>query len=211
MESPCITGRKRLLLIVSGPAGSGKTTVCDQLLADFAPGLERVITATSRPPRVGEVDGRDYHFLSPDEFDRRVRTGDFYEHAHVHANRYGVLRSAVLDRLDADTDLLLNIDVQGAATFRAAAAQDVAISGRLVTVFILPRDLDQLEERLSGRGTDDAAEIARRIATARNEIGQWHHYDYCLSSASREEDYTRIRSIYLAETLRVGRLLSDNG
>jgi guanylate kinase len=177
------------------------------MLAAFGGEVERVVTATSRPPRKGEVDGRDYIFLSPEEFERRVQAGDFYEHARVHANRYGVLRSAVLDRLDASVDLLLNIDVQGAATFRAAATADERLRGRVASVFIMPRDVDQLRERLSGRGSDDAAEIALRMDTALTEMRQWQLYDYCIESADRETDFDRVRAIYLAESLRVQRLL----
>ena len=205
MELAGMGGRKGLLLIVSGPAGSGKTTVCERLLGDFSPALQRVVTATSRIPRAGEADGVDYHFLDPQEFERRVRAGDFYEHARVHANRYGVLRSTVLAKLDSATDLLLNIDVQGAATFRAAAASDPALQGRVVTVFIMPRNIEQLKARLAGRGTDGPDEIARRMATALHEIGQWRNYDYCIHSGSREEDYHGIHSIYAAETLRTSR------
>lgn len=189
-------------MIVSGPAGSGKTTLCERLLKEFAPRLQRVVTATSRPPRPGEIDGADYFFLADDDFDRRVRAGEFYEHARVHANRYGVLREAVLKNLEASRDLLLNIDVQGAATFRSAAKIDPRMGDRLTSVFIMPQNMDQIRERLVGRGSDDSAEITRRMETAKAEIGAWKNYDYCIKSGSRDHDYEAIRSIYLAETMR---------
>jgi guanylate kinase len=192
-------------MIVSGPAGSGKTTLCDRLLEEFAPRLKRVVTATSRPPRPGEIDGTDYYFLTDEEFEDKVAEGEFYEHARVHANRYGVLREAVLKNLEASRDLLLNIDVQGAATFRSSAKTDPRMGDRLTSVFIMPKSLDQIRERLIGRGSDDSAEIARRMETAKAEIGVWKNYDYCIRSGSRDHDYEAIRSIYLAETLRSSR------
>jgi guanylate kinase len=198
--------RRSLLMIVSGPAGSGKTTLCDRLLSEFAPTLQRVVTATSRAPRAGEIDGVDYFFMSDEDFDKRVHSGAFYEHARVHANRYGVLREAVLKNLEASRDLLLNIDVQGAATFRAAARVDPRMGDRLASVFIMPRSIDQLRERLVGRATDDAAEIARRLETARIEMGVWKSYDYCIQSGSREHDYEAIRAVYMAERLRGARM-----
>jgi guanylate kinase len=197
--------RRSMLLIVSGPAGSGKTTICDRLLAEFAPKLRRVITATSRPPRPGEVDGVDYIFMTPEQFESRVKAGAFYEHAKVHAYRYGVLREAVLQHLDASRDLLLNIDVQGAATFRSSARVDPRMGDRISSLFIMPQNMEQLRSRLIGRGSDDEAEIARRLETAEMEISAWKSYDYCILSGSREEDYEKVRAIYLAETVRTGR------
>ena len=191
--------------MVSGPAGSGKTTLCDALLSEFSPKLQRVITATSRAPRPGEIDGSDYYFMSAEEFDERVNAGEFYEHAKVHSGRYGVLREAVLSRLDSMCDLLLNVDVQGAATFRSAARVDPRMGGRIASVFIMPRDIEQLRERLSGRGTDDSSEIERRMRTAEKEMTAWRSYDYCITSGSRKEDYEKIRAIYMTETLRADR------
>jgi guanylate kinase len=199
--------RRSLLMIVSGPAGSGKTTLCDRLLAEFSPTMARVVTATSRAPRAGEIDGVDYFFMSEDDFARRVTAGEFYEHARVHSCRYGVLREAVLKNLEASRDLLLNIDVQGAATFRAAARIDPRMGDRITSVFIMPKSIGQIRERLESRGTDDVAEIARRLETARIEIGVWKSYDYCIISGSREHDYESIRSIYMAERLRASRVV----
>ncbi|MFA5257971.1 MAG: guanylate kinase [Opitutales bacterium] len=200
--------RKSLLLIVSGPAGSGKTTLCDRLLAEFSPKLQRVVTATSRPPRPGEIEGLDYYFLSAEAFEKKVSAGAFYEHAHVHSYRYGVLRKAVLKNLDAAQDLLLNIDVQGAATFRSAARVDPRMGDRVCSVFIMPRSIEQICERLQTRGSDDDEEILRRIETAKLEIRVWKSYDYCILSGARDHDYEMIRSVYLAETLRADRMES---
>jgi len=194
-------------MIVSGPAGSGKTTLCDRLLAEFSPTLARVVTATSRAPRPGEIDGVDYFFMSDEDFSRRVAVGEFYEHARVHSFRYGVLREAVLKNLEASRDLLLNIDVQGAATFRAAARIDPRMGDRVTSVFIMPKSIAQIHERLEGRGTDDNLEILRRLETAKIEMGVWKSYDYCIVSSSREHDYESIRAIYMAERLRSSRII----
>lgn len=184
-----------LLLIVSGPAGSGKTTVCERMLAE-EPGVQRVVTSTTRPPRAGEQHRVDYYFFDPATFEAKVAAGEFYEWAHVHTNRYGTLKSEILDRLAAGTDLLLNIDVQGAATFRAAGQQDPLLRGKVVTVFIMPRDLAELEQRLRYRSTDDEAEIQRRLQVARGEVEQRDHYDHCILSGTRDEDFDALRQIY---------------
>lgn len=193
-----------ILLIVSGPAGSGKTTVCERLLAEES-GLQRVVTSTSRPPREGERDAVDYYFFDQASFEKKIAAGDFYEHALVHSNHYGVLKREVLDKLDAGTDLLLNIDVQGAATFRQAAREDPLLKGRVATVFLMPPDTEELERRLRGRGTDDEAEIERRMRVAIEEMKQAGHYDYCIRSGRREADGEALRTIYRAEKLRVRR------
>jgi guanylate kinase len=190
-----------LLIIVSGPAGSGKTTVCNRMLAE-EPALCRVVTSTTRKPRIGEIDTIDYYFFTHSSFESKIRAGHFYEYAHVHSHIYGTLKSEVQDKLAAGKDLLLNIDVQGAASFRETAKVDERLSGRLVTVFIMPPSLEELEQRLRRRGSDDEAEIQRRLKVARAEIKHCEHYDYCLRSASRSEDYENLQAIYRAEKMR---------
>lgn len=196
------TQRTGLLLIVSGPAGSGKTTVCDRLL-EASPELERVVTATTRSPRGTEKDGIDYHFLDASSFEQKANNGDFYEHAEVHGNRYGTLKSAVEDKLLSGINLLLNIDVQGAASFRKTAAADPLLRGHMATIFILPPDMKELERRLRGRGTDAEEEVQRRLKVAKEEIEQAGFYDYVLPSAGKEEDFARLSAIYRSEGMRV--------
>ena len=156
-----------LLIIVSGPAGSGKTTLCERMLAEV-PELWRVVTSTTRKPRVGEKDHVDYYFFDHATFEQKIAEGHFYEHAHVHSNIYGTLKSEVQDKLAAGTDLLLNIDVQGAAQMRQTALTDELLKGHVVTVFIMPRTLEELEKRLRGRATDAEDEIQRRMQVARD-------------------------------------------
>lgn len=185
------------LLLVSGPAGSGKTTLCEQLLKSCS-GIERVITATTRAPRAGEVDGVDYYFLSEAEFSRGIAEGAFYEHAQVHGRHYGVLKAEIHRRLDAGHDLLLNIDVQGARSFRQAAQEDARLGERLVTVFIRPVSIEQIRERLFSRGTDDAREIERRLRVAQDELREAEHFDHIITSGTREDDFAAIVSILQA-------------
>ncbi|MFP4202848.1 MAG: guanylate kinase [Opitutales bacterium] len=191
-----------LLFIVSGPAGSGKTTLCQNILKE-EPGLNRIVTATTRPPRPGEVDGVDYYFFSRAEFEEKIREGAFYEYAQVHKNFYGTLKEEVRGKMTAGSDILLNIDVQGAASFRDATAEDPLLKGHLVTIFLMPPELDELERRLRTRNTDDEAEIRRRLETARREIEHSAEYDYCLPSSTPLSDCERLHAIYLAEKMRV--------
>ncbi|MFP4156605.1 MAG: guanylate kinase [Opitutales bacterium] len=187
-----------LLLIVSGPAGSGKTTVCERMLAE-EPRVQRVVTSTTRPPRKGEQHRVDYYFFDPATFDAKVNAGEFYEWAHVHSNRYGTLKSEIHDKLSAGTDLLLNIDVQGAATFRDAGREDPLLRGKVVTVFIMPPTIKELESRLRHRSTDDEDEIQRRLRVAQDEMRQRELYDHCILSGTRFEDFEALRRIYAQE------------
>ncbi len=196
-----------LLVILAGPAGSGKSTLCERIVRE-CPGFERVITSTTRAPRPGEVNGRDYHFFSEDEFDRLVAAGAFLEWArvHGHSRRYGTLRRSIDEKLSARIDLCMNVDVQGVASIQRVAAGDPVLTRRLVTVFLMPPDLDELRRRLRGRAQDDDAEIERRMETARREMEQWANYDFCLRSRSRDEDFDTIRAIIAAEKHRTLRL-----
>ncbi|MBG30659.1 MAG: guanylate kinase [Opitutae bacterium] len=198
-----------LLLIVSGPAGCGKTTVCDRLYQSHVPKLNKVITTTTREPREGEKDGVDYHFVSNRQFDDDLNKDAFYEHAIVHGSKYGVFKAAILGKLETGLDLVLNVDVQGAATLRKAAANDPLLGASLVSLFLMPANLETIRQRLDERGKDDAQEIARRLKVAENEVARWREYDYCIVSGSKEDDYARIDAIYKAEKIRVKRLVDE--
>jgi guanylate kinase len=160
------------------------------------PKLQRVVTSTTRPPRIGEVDTVDYYFFDHDTFESKVQTGEFYEHAQVHSNRYGTLKSEVQNKLAAGTDLLLNMDVQGAAHMRKTAQHDPLLKGKVATVFIKPPSIEALEARLRGRGTDPEEEVQRRMQVAIEEIKQAEHYDYTISSGTRDEDFAALKAIY---------------
>jgi guanylate kinase len=179
---------KTVLLILAGPAGVGKSTLCDRLVASV-PGFERVITATTRPPRPNEVDGRDYYFLSDEEFDHRLAAGDFLEWARIHQKqRSGILKSTVLSRLPK-TNLVMNIDVQGVRTIRQAAAREPLLRGRLVTMFVAPDSLDVLRQRMLGRGPISRDEMDRRLHSAEFELAERNSYDYVIHSSTKEQDF----------------------
>lgn len=176
------------LLILAGPAGVGKSTLCDRLVREV-PDFERVITATTRPPRPNETHARDYHFLSETEFDARLAANDFLEWAWVHRKyRYGTLKSAVLDRLP-HTSLVANVDVQGVRSIRSAAATLPLLQSRLVTIFVAPDSFDVLRERLQGRGPVTAEELERRLQSAELEMAERNSYDFVIHSGSKEQDF----------------------
>ncbi|MSU20634.1 MAG: guanylate kinase [Pedosphaera sp.] len=196
-----------LLILISAPSGGGKTTLCEQLLATD-PNIVRVITCTTRPPREGEQDGVDYYFLDVETFRRRVGAGDFLEHANVHGNLYGTLKSEVLSKLDLGKNVLLSVDVQGAAAIRERAETDLRLKQALVTVFITPPSMKTLEERLKTRGKDSPDVIDRRLGVAREEIAQWKFYDYLIPSTTIREDLRRMEAILIAEKMRQSRATS---
>jgi len=201
MSDPRPSSRDPLLIVISAPSGGGKTTLCQHLLASD-PGITRAITCTTRAPRAGERDGVDYHFLDPGTFLKRVQAGEFLEHATVFENSYGTLQSEVLDRLRACKDVLLNIDVQGAAAIRAAAKINSEIERSLVSVFLTPPSIEVLESRLRKRDTDPENVIQRRLGVARQEIAQWRQFDYLLISTTIDEDLRRMQVILEAERMR---------
>ena len=183
-----------LLVVVSAPSGAGKSTLCDNVRAAL-PSASRAVTCTTRKPRDGELDGVDYYFLDEEEFLARVEGGEFLENAVVHGNYYGVLKSELRAKLAEGSDVLLNIDVQGAATIRERAATDPVLSRSLITVFLCPPSLGELEQRLRGRGTDSEEAIARRLAIAKDEMDQAEKFDPSLTSQTREADVDRLLGI----------------
>ncbi len=193
-----------LLIIISAPSGGGKTTLCNQLLA-ARPGMVRAITCTTRPPRRDERDGIDYYFLDAESFLKRVQAGNFIEHATVFGHSYGTLKSELLGKLRQGSDVLLNVDVQGAATIRERAKDDPELRSALVTVFLTPPSLAILETRLRKRGTDSEQVIQKRLGVARQELAQWKNFDYLLLSGTIEEDLRRMLAIVEAEKLRAAR------
>ncbi len=191
---PSVESPLGLLLVLAGPAGSGKTTLCERLVAAI-PAFARVVTATTRPPRPGETDGKDYHFLTPEQFDEKVAAGAFLEWAWVHQkHRYGTLASAVLGPLAVGCNLVINIDVQGVDHFRRAAATNPLLARTLVTVFITV-PADELRRRLTARG-DSPAEIERRMATAARELPEAEKFDHIIESRARDEDFAELLKIW---------------
>jgi guanylate kinase len=183
-----------ILLILAGPAGSGKSTLCDRLVREGL-GFTRVVTATTRPPRAGEINGEDYHFLTPAEFDTRLAAGEFLEWAWVHQrHRYGTLAAAVLEPLRHGQNLAINIDVQGVDSFRRVAVREPLLRRSMTTVFIEVSP-EIIRARLAGRGTDGEEEIARRLRTAEIERRGKPEFDYVIVSCSRDEDFQALLAI----------------
>jgi guanylate kinase len=193
-----------LLVLLSAPSGGGKTTLCRELLA-ARPNMARAITCTTREPRTGERDGVDYYFLDAKKFLKHVEAGHFLEHATVYGHSYGTLKAEVLGKLREGRDVLLNVDVQGAAAIREHARRDDELKQALVQVFLTPPSLAVLEQRLQKRGTDSAATIQKRLGVARQEIAQWRNFDYLIISDSIAEDLRRMLAIVDAEKMRSGR------
>jgi guanylate kinase len=179
------------VFVITGPSGVGKGTLISNLL-DRVPDLELSISATTREPRQGEEDGRDYHFLSPQEFERRMEAEDFLEFATYSGNRYGTLRSEVERRLDAGRSVVLEIEVQGAQQVRAAQPDSVQI-------FIAPPDPEALRARLRSRGTDSPEAIDSRLETAEHELAVQGDFDHRIVNADLARAETELEGIVRAE------------
>ena len=186
--------RHPVLLVLAGPAGSGKSTLCDRLVAAHM-GFTRVVTSTTRSPRQGETHGVHYHFFTPAEFDAKVAEGAFLEWAWVHGDRrYGTLAASVLGPLLLGKDLVMSVDVQGVESLRRIAGKDPFLARALTTVFIVV-DHARLLARMRARGKDDEAEIARRMATAEAELRESAKFDFVIESRTRDEDFAALRAI----------------
>jgi len=188
---------------VSAPSGAGKTTLVSALL-QTDPRVRKSVSYTTRAPRSGEANGREYHFVSASEFENMVQSGDFLETAHVHGNRYGTSRRWVLEQAAQGQDILLEIDWQGAAQVRKALADTVG-------VFVLPPSLAVLEERLKKRALDSMDEIELRLANAREEITHAQEFDYVIINEDLSQAAQDLVSIVRAERLKQRRQLADYG
>ncbi len=190
--------RRGLMLVISSPSGAGKTTLCRKLVSDHAE-LELSISTTTRSPRPGEDDGREYHFIDRKRFDQ-LRTQDaFLEWAEVHEHCYGSPRAPVMAALESGRDVLFDIDWQG-----AQAISDVA-PGDVVKVLILPPSMKELARRLHTRAQDSEEVIRRRLGRAPGEIGHWQEYDYVLVNEDYDRTYSDLVHIYHGERLRRAR------
>lgn len=187
--------RRGLMLVLSSPSGAGKSSIAHGLLAADAE-LEMSISVTTRPPRPGEIDGRDYVFVNAEAFAALADANLLLEHAVVFGNRYGTPREPVEAALAAGRDVLFDVDWQGAQQLRASAGHD------LVSVFILPPSHTELERRLRGRGQDAEAVVRARMARASAEISHWGEYDYVVVNRELSAAIADVRAILAAERLR---------
>jgi guanylate kinase len=190
-----------LLFVIAAPSGAGKTTLLERLQGEF-PRLHRAITCTTRPPRPDETDGVSYFFLAEAEFERRARANAFLEHAAVHGYRYGSPRQPVADALQAGQDVMMNLDVQGAASVRECVRQAPAndpLRRGLVDIFIAPPSMAVLERRLRDRATDGEADISLRLRMAAGELERRAEFQYLIVNDRLDPAYDALRAIYLAE------------
>lgn len=193
--------RRGMLIIVSGPSGTGKGTLCERLIQqDDRIGFS--VSATTRAPREGEVDGVHYHFLTEAAYDELLAKDAFLEHATVHDHRYGTLRAPVEAAIEVGEDILLDVDSQGAMSVMKKMKDTVSI-------FILPPSFKALRQRLRTRNTDDAQEIEKRLRNARAEMRQCKHYDYALINDNLDTAFHRLTSIIMAERHRTVRYLPE--
>ncbi|PQJ29615.1 guanylate kinase [Rubritalea profundi] len=196
-----MSARTGILYLVSGPSGSGKTTLCRRLSNEDE--ASYAISCTTRKPRPGEENGKDYFFLSIPEFQNKIATGELLEHAEVHGNFYGTLLSEVLNKLEAGVDVVMDIDVQGAALVRES--KHPIIQHSLVDIFIMPPNAEELRKRLTGRGTDSQEIIETRMRNSLDEMEHWPKYSFRIVSGSHEEDYIFFKALLHGERLRISR------
>ena len=187
--------RRGLMFILSSPSGAGKTTIARRLLEEDGE-IRLSVSATTRPMRPGEVDGKDYYFVSQAEFDRMVAEDEFYEWAHVFGNCYGTPKAHIRAGLKAGEDFLFDIDWQGTQQLYQKDQQDV------VRVFLLPPSIDELRRRLTGRGTDSPEVIQARMDRAHAEISHWDGYDYVVVNDDIDQCFAKVTQILAAERMR---------
>jgi guanylate kinase len=197
--------RSGILFVVSAPSGAGKTTLVEAIRK--TPNVFYSVSCTTRAPRSGESNGQDYQFLSQGDFCAHVKAGHFLEHAQVHGDFYGTLREPVVTNLRNGTDVLIDIDTQGAATIRDG--NDPFIGGALVDIFIMPPNLDELRRRLRQRGTETDEQIERRLKNGAREMERWREYRYTIISRSMAEDLQKFRQVMAAESYLSRRLIQN--
>lgn len=190
--------RRGVLFVLSSPSGAGKSTIARKLLST-EPELSMSVSYTTRPPRPGEVDGKDYHFVDLEQFREMAGNHEFLEWAHVFNQRYGTPKADVFHTLSEGSDILFDIDWQGAQQLHQLAGGDV------VRVFILPPSMEELRARLERRATDSQEIIEARMARADNEVSHWDGYDYVLVNDDVEQCYASVKTILAAERLKRSR------
>ena len=193
-----------IIFVVSAPSGAGKTTLCDKLQKEFK-NIHYAITATTREPRAGEIDGKSYYFMTREGFEKRLAEGGFIESAVVHGNLYGSPKAPVVAALEDGCDVLMNMDVQGAAAVRNLirnAPPGDSLKRTLVDIFVVPPSAEVLRNRLVARGTDALEVIEKRMRQAREEISHWKEYKYMVVNDDLAEAYDNMRAIILAERHR---------
>lgn len=182
------------LFIISGPSGAGKGTICQRLVNETK--VEVSVSMTTRSPRDGEVDGKSYYFTTKEDFLKKIEEGGFLEHAEVYGNYYGTPKAKVEEKLAAGTDVVLEIDIQGALNVKEAYPNGIFI-------FILPPSMTELRKRLTGRGSETEESLNLRLSQTLKEISYIDKYDYCVVNGDLDEAVARVKAIVTAEHSRV--------
>ncbi len=197
-----------LLVLISGPVGTGKASLCRRLVATH-PEVERVLTCTTRVPRPGEEHGVDYSFLSDVQFDLAVANDEFLEWTQVGGTRFGTKKNALNPKIAGQVDMVINVDVRGARFHRQAIEGNASMRSRLVRVFVMPPDISVIQQYLQARGHDTAEDLAHRLKISLLEMEQWTQHDYCIVTSTPDEDFARLEAIWRAEKCRVARLRQE--
>lgn len=195
MSNNLPTQRKGILFVLSAPSGAGKSTLYRAVMQTETFAFS--VSCTTRPRREGEIDGTDYHFLTEEAFVKKVEAGEFLEHALVHKHRYGTLAAPVIETLRQGKDVLMDIDIQGAAAIRAHGSPE--IRDALADIFLLPPSAEELQHRLARRGTETPEDLAIRLGNADAETAHWHRYRYIIPNRTIEENVAAFRAILSAE------------
>ena len=193
---------KGLLIVISGPSGAGKGTICRELLQSNKGNLELSVSATTRKPREGEIEGINYFFKEKSEFIKMVEAGEFIEYAEVHDNYYGTPKKYVIDKLKDGKDVILEIDVQGGMKVKEAFPNAVFI-------FIMPPSFEELKKRIEGRGTESEQDICKRLRNAYGELEYINNYDYIVVNDDLKDAADKIKCILTAEKCRINRCNID--
>ncbi|NLK34960.1 MAG: guanylate kinase [Gracilibacteraceae bacterium] len=193
---------KGLLIVISGPSGAGKGTICRELLRSYSKNIELSISVTTRKPRDGETEGVNYFFRDKEEFVRMAENGEFIEYAKVHGNYYGTPKKYVMDKLKEGKNVILEIDVQGGMKVKYVFCEAVFI-------FVIPPTFEELKKRIEGRGTETEKDICNRLKNAYNEIGHANNYDYIIVNDNIKDAAEKIYCILTAEKCRLSRCNID--
>lgn len=194
---------KPVWLLISGPSGVGKTTLIEQMLGYYYPQLQPVVTATTRPIRAGEEEGKQYYFFSRQEFEKRQQAGEFLETHLMHGNWYGIPRAEAQKRLEMGGDLIMHVTWQGRQKLLELAQKEAWLKRAMVSVFVKPESLEALKLRLERRGRNSTEEIQARLKIAADDLPHAGSYDYAFFSGTYEQDFQQLKAIYLAEKARV--------
>lgn len=203
--TPDPSKRLGMLIVVSGASGTGKSTICGKVRENM-PELGFSVSCTTRTPRTGEKDSIDYYFISREDFEKRIKDGEFIEYAEVFSNYYGTLKSEVLDKIKAGVDVFLDIDIQGALQIQSAAKHDPVLEKCCEFIFIVPPSLLELEKRLRGRSSDSEEQILQRLEKAAHEISFCRKYDYLIVNDKLDVAVSEMESLIRALRLNIKRM-----